>query len=140
MRPVLLDTGVIVATLDKSERFHRVCVETISEIRAPLVTCESVIAESCYLSRNLKGAAEDILANVEEGIFQMPVGLAQTASQVRAILRKYRDTKIDLADACLIYLAAELDAPEILTLDRDFEYYRWGRNHPFQMLIPLGGE
>ena len=46
MKPVLLDTGCIVALLDRSERNHRRCVETVREIDAPLVTCEAVIAEA----------------------------------------------------------------------------------------------
>jgi len=62
--PVLLDTGVIVAMLDRSEGRHRECVEAVEQVDAPLVTCEAVIAEACYLTRDLKGAAEAILENV----------------------------------------------------------------------------
>ena len=138
MKPVLLDTGVIVASLDRSERFHEKCVEIIAGLASPLVTCEAVIAESCYLLRTLKGAPEAILANVAEGIFQIPLSLTQSAEQVRRTMHKYRDVDIDLADACLIHLATELASAEILTLDRDFEVYRWGRKQAFRMLVPLG--
>lgn len=139
MKAVLLDTGVIVASLDRSERFHQVCADEISRIKSPLVTCEAVIAESCYLLRRLNGAAEAVVANVAAGIIQIPFSLAQSAGQVRDILRKYRDGDIDFADACLIHLASELGSPDILTLDKDFEHYRWGRNNPFHLLIPLPG-
>jgi uncharacterized protein len=134
---VLLDTGAIVASLDRSEQFHGECAETIIGISAPLVTCEAVIAESCHLLRNLEGAPEAVLANVAAGIFQIPVGLSQSAEQVQRIMRKYRDRAIDLTDACLINLATELNAAEILTLDRDFKVYRWGRNNPFRILMSL---
>jgi uncharacterized protein len=56
---------------------------------------------------------------------------------VQKILAKYGDREIDLADACLIHLANELGTGDILTLDRDFQVYRWGRNQPFRMVIPL---
>jgi predicted nucleic acid-binding protein len=137
LKPVLLDTGVIVALLDRSERLHETCVECLQDLVAPLVTCEAVIAESCYLLRNLPGAADAILENVETGIFQIPIHLSQSAKRLRHIFRKYKDREVDLADACLIYLAEQLEAGDILTLDRDFEVYRWSGNKRFRFLIPL---
>ena len=137
MKSVLLDTGVIVASLDRSERFHRICAGTVAGTSAPLVTCEAVIVESCYLLRGVKGASEAILSNVAAGIFQIPFSLPQSAEQVKRILNKYGDRAIDLADACLIHLATELNSADILTLDRDFEFYRWGRNNTFRLLIPM---
>src|SRR5262249_5360537 len=102
VKPVLLDTGVIVALLDRSERRHEAYAAAVHEIQAPLITCEAVIAESCYLLRNLHGASEAVVENVASGIFQLPFQLSQEASGVKQILRKYKDRQIDLADACLI--------------------------------------
>jgi predicted nucleic acid-binding protein len=137
VKPVLLDSGVIVSAFDRSERSHRACAEAIVSNSLVLVTCEAVIAESCYLLRNIRGAPDAVLANVAAGIFHIPIVLSQSAEKIRRILHKYRDRVPDLADACLIHLATELNTAEILTLDRDFEVYRWGRNSAFQMLIPL---
>lgn len=135
MKPVLLDTGVIVALLDRSERRHGDCAEAVQAIDAPLVTCEPVIAEACYLTRGLPGAPEAILQNVAAGAFQVPIQLSRCAAAVQRILRKYRDQEIDLADACLIYLASELRTGEILTLDGDFLVYRWGGNRAFHPIL-----
>ena len=134
MKPVLLDTGVIVALLDRSERLHRACAGAVRELKAPLITCEAVIAESCYLLRNLSGASEAVIENVAAGIFQIPFQLSRESSGVKQVLRKYRDRKIDLADACLIRLADEFGTADILTLDEDFLIYRWGKNKPFRKL------
>jgi uncharacterized protein len=134
VKPVLLDTGVIVALLDRSERLHDACAEAVREIEAPLITCEAVIAESCYLLRNLAGTSEAIIENVAAGIFQIPFQLSHEATGVKQVLRKYRDRRIDLADACLIRLADEFGTADILTLDNDFAVYRWGRNRAFRML------
>jgi predicted nucleic acid-binding protein len=137
VKPVLLDTGVIVALLDRHERHHPRCVAALESLEQPFATCEAVIAESCYLLRRIPGAPETVLANVEQGIFQVPFQLSRAAASIRSVLRKYRDVPADFADACLIHLADELDTGEILTLDSDFVRYRWRRNRPFQMLIPL---
>jgi predicted nucleic acid-binding protein len=134
VNPVLLDTGVIVALLDRSERLHEACAEAVHQLEAPLVTCEAVIAESCYLLRKITGASEAVIENVAAGIFQIPFQLYNEAAGVRQILRKYRDRQIDLADACLIRLADEFGTGDILTLDGDFAVYRWGRNKAFRML------
>jgi predicted nucleic acid-binding protein len=52
-------------------------------------------------------------------------------------MSKFHDREIDLADACLIHLASSFGTGDILTLDRDFEVYRWGRNNLFHSLIRL---
>ena len=135
MKPILLDTGVIVALLDRSEARHQDAKDAISSVEGPLVTCEAVIAESCYLLRHWKGAADAVLANVSSGTFQIPIALAQSASAVRKIIAKYQDREVDLADACLIHLAGELKTGGILTLDSDFAVYRWGTNKPFHLLL-----
>jgi uncharacterized protein len=140
VKPVLLDTGVIVALLDRSERFHWACAQTIRQLEAPLITCEAVITESCYLLRNLSGAQEAVIENVAAGIFQVAFQLSQEAAGVKQVLRKYRDRKIDFADACLIRLADQFGAADILTLDQDFAIYRWGKNKPFRMLPSKAAE
>lgn len=137
MKPALLDTGVIVALLDRSEKFHQACSEAVRSLEAPLVTCEAVIAESCYLLRNLPGAPEAVIENVVAGIFQLPFQLSREAAAVKQVLRKFRDRGIDLADACLIRLADEFETADILTLDKDFQIYRWGKNKPFRILLDL---
>ncbi len=134
MKPVLLDTGVIVALLDGSEKAHSRCAQAVHESEAPLLTCEAVIAEACYLLRNLPGASEAVIENVAASNFHIPLQLSQEAGGVRQILRKYRDRQIDLADACLIRMADEFETPDILTLDNDFRIYRWRRNKAFNLL------
>ena len=104
---------------------------------APLITCEAVIAESCYLLRAVPGAAEAVIENVAAGTFQIPFRLSDAGPQIQKLLRKYGDQEIDLADACLIHLASEIGSGDIFTLDRDFQIYRWGANKPFRALPQL---
>jgi predicted nucleic acid-binding protein len=135
---VLLDTGAIVALLDRSERFHARCADAVAGTEAPLATCEAVIAESCYLLRRTPGAAQAVLENVARGVFRIPFRIERSAPELKRILTKFADCRIGLADACLVHLANELHTGDILTLDRDFEIYRWGANRRFRLLIPLG--
>lgn len=87
--------------------------------------------------RKLEGAPEAVVENVATRAFGIPFHLSEEAESVRRILRKCRARRIDLADACLIELAKEYRTGAILTLDKDFEIYRWGKNLPFELLVPL---
>jgi len=137
LKPALLDTGVIVGLLDRSEVYHARCIRAFEEWSGPLVTCEAVIVESCYLLRRLPGAFDTVLENVERGIFRIPFQISLSAHVVRDLMKKYRDWPIGFADACLIQLADDLDTGDILTLDRDFESYRWRRTRLFHLLMEL---
>jgi predicted nucleic acid-binding protein len=137
MQPVLLDTSVIVAWLNRRDHYHKRCVAALSGIRQPIATCEGVIAESCYMMRSIPAAIERVLANVADGTFQIPFVFSRSASQVLATLRKYADVPASFADACLVHMANELDTGDILTLDSDFKRYRWRRNRAFNLLISL---
>lgn len=137
MNATLLDTGVIVALLDRDERHHLQCVEVVSDIVGPLATCEAVIAESCYLLRRTHGAPEAVIRNVANGVFQTPVRLVDQTASIEKLLKKYRNVPMDLADACLVDLADQIDTGQILTLDSDFETYRWRSRRKFRMLVDL---
>ena len=137
MKATLLDTGVIIALLDRDERYHVKCVEIVSDLVGPLATCEAVIAEACYVLRRTPGASEAVIKNVANGVFQTPIRLADRASAVAKLLRKYHDVPMALADACLVDLADQIDTSQILTLDRDFEIYRWRSRRKFELLIDL---
>lgn len=137
MKPVLADTGFLVALYNRREPYHQTCIQFYEKLSRKLVTCEPVIAETLHLLRSTYGAPEDILASVAEGILEIPFKLSESAAFVQKIMRKYRDMRADVADACLVQMADELDTGDILTLDSDFTHYRWRRNRSFRLLIPL---
>lgn len=137
MPPILLDTSVIVASLNRRDSNHARCAAAILSLRSPIATCEAVIVESCHLLQAIPSAVDDVIANVANGTFQIPFQLSASIQEVRKILHKYRDTPADFADACLIVMADQLDTGDILTLDSDFAHYRWRRTRTFNLLIPL---
>jgi predicted nucleic acid-binding protein len=109
----------------------------VSGLGATLITCEAVIAESCYVLRDLNGAPAAVLENVDRGIFQVPYRLAGSAGRIVRLMGKYADLPMDFADACLVDMASAYQTGRILTLDADFRTYRWGRNRPFELLLSI---
>ena len=135
MSPVLLDTGVLVALLDRSEKYHEACAQIVPSIESPLVTCEAVITEACYLLRTTPGAAAAVLENVDQGVFLIPYRLQSRARRLSSLLKKYSDVPMDFADATLVVLAEELSTRVVLTTDRrDFGIYRIRGRGRFRML------
>jgi predicted nucleic acid-binding protein len=126
-----------VALLDRSEQHHQRCAAVVAELGAPLLTCEAVIAEACYLLRGIAGAAAAVLQNVERGVFLIPYHLRENAASVIKLMKKYADVPMDFADACLVDMATVYQTGRILTLDGDFHLYRWGRNRPFDLLLEI---
>lgn len=56
--------------------------------------------------------------------------------KVEALMRKYADLPMALADASLVLLAGTLGHGEILSTNRrDFRAYRWKNHEPFSNLL-----
>jgi predicted nucleic acid-binding protein len=133
----LADASFFVALYNRREAAHSACVATYEALDSELVTCEACIAEALHLLGHAAVAVSAILASIEQGSLGVPFHIGNEAREVARIMRKYADTPCDFADACLIHMANQLDCGDILTLDRDFRHYRWKRNRPFHLLIPL---
>lgn len=140
MTTLLVDTGPIVAAYDRAEPSHRTCLDLLTSRANTLITCEAVIVEACHLFQRsgLVGAAKDLLKDIHNGEYLIPLVFATRADAIAALMNKYSDVPMSLADACLVDLATELSASRIATLDRDFEIYRWGRNQAFDLVVGRG--
>ena len=137
MTPVLVDSSFLIALYDRSDFDHARCMRIYESLDRSLITCEAVITESVYMLRYVSGAAEALLASVECGALEIGFRLSEAAGSIHSIMKKYRDTPADFADACLVHMADQLDTGDILTLDSDFSHYRWRRTRVFHMMIPL---
>ena len=136
--PVLADSSFFVALFNDREQGHTRCKAAYNSFAGPLFTAESCITEALHLLGHAQAAVEAILTNVRQGALVVPFRVGDCASEIAYLMSKYADTPCDFADACLIHMAGELKTGDILTLDGDFEYYRWGRNKRFNLLVPRG--
>ena len=135
MKRVLADTGPIVAILSRRDQYHRVCVEALREMPGPLFTCWPVITEAAWLVRRDANAVQKLLDSVSGGLFELLPLNTDDAKPIAAIMKKYRDIRIQLADAALVHLAARDGMDTIFTLDqRDFSVYRLPKGKAFRIL------
>lgn len=132
---VLLDTGPLVALLSENDANHARARALFAECVPPLRCCEAVVAEACFLMRRVhtRGPSE-VIALAQRGVFTMALALEDHLLQIGALLKKYSDRPISLADACLIRSAEIHSEPRIVTFDNDFAVYKWARNKKFELL------
>lgn len=121
---VLLDTGPLVAFLNRRDRYHRWATAQFAQIESPVYTCEAVLSEACFLLSAYRGGSEAVLELVHRGLVAIPLRLEDEVISIKKLLTRYADVGISLADACLIRLAELYEDSVLLTLDSDFRIYR----------------
>ena len=133
---VLLDTGPLVAYLDRRDSRHRWALDRFAEIAPPLLTCESVISEACFLTRHLPGGAESVLRLLELRAVRVAFSIQDELNDVTRLLGRYSNVPMSLADACLVRMSELIPDSVVMTLDNDFRIYRRNRRQRIPLLIP----
>ena len=135
MPAVLVDTGPLVALLDRSDPDHVACQETLSSLNDSMVSVWPVITEAMYMLRAYGQAQEALWEMIEAGAVEiLPLGV-DDVPRMKELMSKYRDLPMDLADAALVRVAERERLRRIFTLDRrDFQIYRPSRIGRFVIL------
>ncbi len=133
---VILDTGPLVAFLNKKDRHHEWAKAQFATMSPPLLTCEAVLSEACYLVRNFKNGVVNALKLLERDLISIPFRLQDELSVVKRLLDKYRDRPMSLADGCLVRMSEQISDSVIFTLDRDFEIYRKDKRKVIPVIMP----
>ena len=137
MSAVLVDTGPLVALLDRSDPYHLSCQESLSSLDDSLVTVWPVVTEAMYLLRAYWQAQDALWEMIQSGAVQIISLGIDDIPRMRELMRKYRDLPMDLADAGLVRVAERERLRRIFTLDRrDFQVYRSSRIGRFTILPP----
>jgi len=135
VRGVLVDAGPLVALLDRDDPNHEAVCEALADIRDPLVTVWPAVTEAMYLVGFSWRAQRALWQMLETRAAELLPLTADDAPRMRALMDKYRDLPMDLADAALVRVAEREGLRRILTLDRrDFDVYRLARRGRFTVL------
>jgi uncharacterized protein len=133
---VIVDTGPLVAFINRWEQLHKWVIAEVATINQPLLTCEAVITEACFLLRNVYGGEEALISLLETGKIQIPFHLDEETAVVRELLVRYRSVPMSLADACLVRMAELSAESAVFALDSDFRIYRKNKNQSISVIMP----
>jgi predicted nucleic acid-binding protein len=131
----LIDTGAILALLDGTDRWHRVCVESFGQLRLPLLTSEGVLTELFHLTGDNRREMEAAWKFLRSGAIELAAITHAELPQIHALMSRYWDRPMDFADATLVHLARRESLSTIFTVDyADFETYRIEGRRRFRVL------
>ncbi len=133
----LVDTGFLVALVDRRDSCHAWAVATARAMPGPWLTCEACISESYHLLGKIAPAESlKILAMLECGALISQHLLPEHLASVRDEAARYRGRPVDFADACLVALSDEAPRLPVVTVDSaDFSVYMRGRR-PRRLVTP----
>lgn len=133
---VLVDTGPLVAYFNKKDRYHDWAIAQLAVINPPLLTCEAVLSEACFLLRHYERGAANVLELVERGLLTIPFRLENQLSAIKGLLLRYKNIPMSLADGCLVRIAEQNANSVILTTDSDFRIYRKNKRKIIPTIMP----
>ncbi|MEM8559645.1 MAG: PIN domain-containing protein [Bacteroidota bacterium] len=137
MRPrTLLDTGPLVAILDRSDPHHAWALRTFSTLEPPLHSCEAVLAEATHLLNRNGLSTQGPLAFVERGAVVLDFRVQEEIVAIRALMSQYANVPMDFADACLMQMAERVPGSTVVTIDSDFFVYRTSQGGAVSVIAP----
>jgi len=133
-RTVIADSGFLVALVRRDDEQHPWALELSARFPAPWRTCEAVLSETFFLA----GAAvrHKVAETLKRGLLVSDFSLAAEQDAVLAMMDKYTDVPMSLADACLVRMTEILPDPVILSTDTDFRVYRRHSRQVVPCLLP----
>lgn len=137
MTAVLVDTGPIVAFLNRSDTHHAWARAEFSRRAPPYLTCESVLSEASFLVGAQGGASALVLELVRRGALAVAFDLGAETEPVRRLMARYADIGVSLADACLVRLSELKPDCALMTIDRDFLVYRRDGRRTIPLIAPF---
>lgn len=131
----LIDTGALLALLDRDDKWHAACAAAFDRVRLPLGTTGAVLAEFFHLLGASKRDHDAAWQLLRSGAIAV-IGLDDAdLPELQSLMERYRDRPMDFADATLVHAGSRLKLADILTIDHDdFETYRMVGRRKFRIL------
>ncbi len=123
-KTILIDSGAIVAGLHRRDQHHAWARAHLEAFVDPCLTCEAVLSESFFLLQRAREGREALCTLLERKIIAVGFSTQNELAQTLRLLRRYADTPMSFADACLVRMVELIDEATVFTTDSDFEMYR----------------
>ncbi len=123
-KTILIDSGAIVAGLHRRDQHHAWARAHLEAFVDPCLTCEAVLSESFFLLQRAREGREALCTLLERKIIAVGFSIQNELAQTLRLLRRYADTPMSFADACLVRMVELIDEATVFTTDSDFEMYR----------------
>ncbi len=129
----ILDAGPLIAAINRRDEYHRWACQTLERLGPPFYSCAEAMAEAAALT----GRPAAIVEMIQAKEILLAFNLADQTAAVLALLKKYEDREMDLADACIVRMTELMRTSQVITLDRsDFSVYRRNGREIISIIAP----
>jgi predicted nucleic acid-binding protein len=136
MKCVLVDTGPLVALLDRQDQDHRWTVREGRRLPPKMLSCEAVLSEVHFLTQAIPEAKRRIEGWLIEGWLELPFSVREHHSAVHELMLRYVNVPMSFADACLVRMSELWPEASVFTLDLDFRVYRRNKRQRLPLICP----
>jgi predicted nucleic acid-binding protein len=133
---VVIDSGAIVAALRRRDQHHAWARAHFEAETEPFITCEAVLSESFFLLKQAPRGREALCGLLERAIINVGFSLSDQLAETLRLLRRYHDTPMSFADACVVRMAEQVHDAVVFTTDTDFRTYRKNGRQMIPLIIP----
>lgn len=136
---ILIDTGILVDLLtDQDKKSHERATALFQSLAPPFITTWPCLTETLHLipQSSKPGGQEKLRDYFTKGIITLHQPAPNEWQRAFALMDKYDDRPMDLADASLVVLAEQRGLRKILTLDSDFYFYLINDKDSFEVVRP----
>jgi uncharacterized protein len=134
---LICDTSGLLAYFDASDAHNTEMAAVIEAETGPFVVSPYVVAELDYLLATRRGVPAELaaLAQLSSGAWDLATFDASDLRDACAVVERYQDQEIGVADASLVVLADRYRTDRLLTLDhRHFHVVRTTAGTSFRLL------
>jgi uncharacterized protein len=122
----IVDTGVLVAALDRQDTHHAWAKSVLLAVSTPAITCEAVITETLFLLARISGGEQAVFGLLGKQVLSIDFALNAEHVAIAQLMQTYRSVRM-----------SELHPSyDVITLDSDFQIYRRNRNQLISVIMP----
>lgn len=123
---MLIDAGPLIALINADEEKHEPCRSVARSAQPPLLTTWPVFTEAMYLLGRETGwpGQNALWSLLSDNWLRIANPTSDLNARAQALMKRYSDLPMDLADATLVALAEKRNEREVFTLDSDFYVYK----------------
>jgi uncharacterized protein len=136
MKCVIVDTGPLVAMLDRDDQDHGWAVQEGRRLPPKMLSCEAVLSEVHFLTQRIPEAKHRIEGWLAGGHLELPFSVREHHSLIHELMARYASVPMSFADACLVRMSELWPEAPVFTLDSDFRVYRRNKRQSLPLICP----
>lgn len=135
---LILDTGPLYASLDRSDADYAACRRLIETAEEPLIIPAPVLVEVDYWVhvRLHPGVFVTLLDDIISGAYRLEEPQPADYRRIRELCDNYDDSDVGFVDAAVLAVVERLNEPKLATLDHRHFRLLWPRHVDVLRLLP----